>query len=132
MITRQLPMKKLTTIFIAITSLCSVLDARSEEIVGTGVGNRSCAEFAKLYRNTATPNIIENIFFSWAQGYMAGWNVALSDVQKELTIDLSTLKTDEQKKYLRDFCDKHPLKNYMDGVMELMSQIKYLNAKKSH
>ena len=125
-------MKKLIAIVIAATLSCLVWVARAEEIAGTGVGNRTCADFAKNYRNTATPIIIENIFFSWAQGFMAGWNVALSDVQKELTVDLSALKTDEQKKYLRDFCDKHPLKNYMDGVMGLMSQIKVLKAKKSH
>jgi hypothetical protein len=105
-------------------------NAASDEIAGTGVGTRSCADFAKLFRTTATPTIIENVFFSWAQGYMAGWNVALSDTQKELTIDLSAMNTDAQKKYLRDYCDAHPLKNYMDGVVELMARIKHLNAKK--
>jgi hypothetical protein len=122
-------MKKLAVIATIIMLGCgSVL---GEEIVGTGVGNHSCAQFAKFYRTNPSPTVTELTFFSWAQGFMTGWNVGLSG-QKDFTINLSDMKVEDQKKYLRDYCDKHPLKNYMDGVTALMAQIKYLNAKNSN
>jgi hypothetical protein len=85
--------------------------AASEEIAGTGVGNHSCAQFAKFYRNDAKPTVVELTFFSWAQGFMTGWNVAMSDEKGRVDVDLSAMRPDDQKKFLRDYCDKHPLKN---------------------
>ena len=122
-------MKKL--VIIATITTLGFGSASSEEIAGTGVGNQSCGQFAKSYRSNPSPTVVELTFFSWAQGFMTGWNVGLSD-QKDLKIDLSAMRMQEQKKYLRDYCDKHPLKNYMDGVVELMGHIKSLNVKNSN
>jgi hypothetical protein len=77
--------------------------------------------------STATIPLWKQFFFSWAQGFMTGWNVATDD---ENLIDLLGMKAQDQKTYLRDYCDKHPLKNYLDGVVALMKQIRFLNARK--
>jgi hypothetical protein len=123
-------MSKLARMTVTVTALWFG-NAAGEEIAGTGVGNHSCAQFAKFYRTDPSPTITELIFFSWAQGFMTGWNVAQSD-QKDLKVNLSAMKPEEQKKYLRDYCDKHPLKNYVDGVVALIQQIRNLNARNSN
>ncbi len=99
--------------------------ARSEEIAGIGLGNYTCAQFAKAYRVSGGSDAVETSFFIWAQGFMTGWNIAVGD-QKVFRIDLSAMKYDAQKKFVRDYCDKHPLKTYLEAVMALQAQMKYL------
>jgi len=101
--------------------------AAGEEIALTGVGTSSCSEVVQYY-SKANPAGVELVFFSWAQGFMAGWNVGLAD-QKDLKIDLSMMNDDDQKKYLREYCDQHPMKKYVDGVVALMGQIKHARTK---
>ena len=101
--------------------------AAGEEIALTGVGTSSCSEVEQYY-SKANPAGVELVFFSWAQGFMAGWNVGLAD-QKDLKIDLSMMNDDDQKKYLREYCDQHPMKKYVDGVVALMGQIKHARTK---
>jgi hypothetical protein len=101
--------------------------AIGEEMALTGVGTSSCSEVLRYY-SKANPAGVELVFFSWAQGFMAGWNVGLAD-QKDLKIDLSMMNDDDQKKYLREYCDQHPMKKYVDGVVALMGQIKHARTK---
>jgi hypothetical protein len=123
-------MSKLASITMTITVLWFV-SAAAEELMGAGAGYQSCAQFTKFYRNNANPTVIESAFFSWAQGFMSGWNGAMRD-DKVLKVDLSAMTVAEQKKYLRDYCDKQPLKTYLEGVMALMAQMRYLNARTSN
>jgi hypothetical protein len=101
--------------------------AASEEIALTGVGTSSCSEVVRYY-SKANPAGVELVFFSWAQGFMAGWNVGLVD-QQNLKIDLSLMNDDDQKRYLRQYCEQHPLKMYVDGVVALMGQMKHPRTK---
>jgi len=39
-----------------------------------GAGSQSCAQFAKAY--SANPTFAENAYFTWAQGFMTGFNLA--------------------------------------------------------
>jgi hypothetical protein len=79
-----------------------------------GVGSVSCAEFAKMYQGN--PENAELVFFSWAQGFMSGLNMAAMASQTR-TRDLAGITID-QKRALRTYCANNPIKNYMDGVIE--------------
>jgi hypothetical protein len=36
-----------------------------------GLGSQTCATFAKAYQNAAIPEEMENVYFTWAQGYLS-------------------------------------------------------------
>jgi hypothetical protein len=84
-----------------------------------GVGSLSCAEFAKMYQGA--PENAELVFFSWAQGFMSGLNMAAMANQTR-TRDLAGIMVD-QKRALRTYCANNPLKNYMDGVIEYYGKL---------
>jgi hypothetical protein len=86
-----------------------------------GVGSVSCAEFAKMYQGD--PDNAELVFFSWAQGFMSGLNMAAMASQKQ-TRDLAGIAVD-QKRALRSYCANNPLKNYMDGVIEFYGRLNF-------
>ena len=111
---------------IATTAIAQSRKATDENRLGNGAGFQSCAQFAK---NFATSPSVENVYFSWAQGFMTGWNIALGK-QEAVVVDLSAMTIDVQKKWLRDYCDKYPLKNYLDGVSDLMARMAYLKPPK--
>jgi hypothetical protein len=67
------------------------------------VGSVNCAEFAKMYH----PDNAELVFFSWAQGFMSGLNMAAMASQKQ-TRDLAGIAVD-QKRALRSYCANNPL-----------------------
>jgi hypothetical protein len=70
----------------------------------------------------ADPDDTEQAFYSWALGFMSGWNVANS-VAKEPMHNLSSTPTPAQESYLRTYCDQHPLQSYMQGVMALFGTL---------
>ena len=82
-----------------------------------GFGARSCAVFANDLKET---NMIEAVYFTWAQGYMTGLNMGLLAIGNETT-DLLPLgfDTDRQQGFIRRFCDQHPLKSYSEAVDDL-------------
>lgn len=84
--------------------------------IGAGVGVRTCAQFAKDYQND--PLNSEAVYNNWGLGFMSGMNVAL-DVLDKPRRDLSSMSFEAKKAYMRSFCDRNPLKNYMDGVLEM-------------
>lgn len=97
----------------------------AEPHFSAGVGVATCAEFARLY--SQQPDVAERIFFSWASGYMTGWNGASGD--RILQIDLSVWNADAQRSHIRNYCDAHPLKMYHSAVNDLMNAMKYADAK---
>ncbi|WP_168202931.1 hypothetical protein [Tardiphaga sp. vice352] len=38
-------------------------------------------------------------------------------------------KIDDQKRTLRNFCADNPLRNYMDGVLDLFGKLRFLDGK---
>jgi len=86
-----------------------------------GLGATSCGSFAKMYQGD--PDNTESMFFMWAQGFMSSWNMSVMAAKKtprELAGPLV-----DQKRALRTFCAENPLKNYMDGVLELYGNLPY-------
>jgi hypothetical protein len=82
-----------------------------------GVGLGSCAEYAELYQKS--PEAIDNMYYSWAQGFISGVNAGL---EKDF-FDLNALTTDQMKRFIRQYCDAHPLASYRNAVGELMNSL---------
>jgi len=77
-------------------------------------------EFAQQYR--ADPNSTMALYFGWAQGFMSSTNL-LKKALKQRQRDLSGLSTGEQADRLRMFCDKRPLANFGDAVLQLFYEL---------
>jgi hypothetical protein len=86
---------------------------------GGGVGIFPCSELTKALEN---PNM-EAVFFTWAQGFLTGWNLGTPD-ETGLSVDMSGLDRDEQKQFMRDYCEANPTKRYLEGVIALMSRLR--------
>lgn len=71
-----------------------------------GAGSISCAEYGKEYQRD--PAETNNLFFSWAQGFWSGMNVAQSGANKKMR-NLAGLTISDQLDRLRLFCDQRPL-----------------------
>jgi hypothetical protein len=87
---------------------------------GSGIGNTSCAQFAELYREA--PDDTETLYYSWAQGVMSGLNVSLRGARADLLPH--NFDADDQKAYMRRFCDKRPSAFYIDAVMDLYATLR--------
>lgn len=88
-----------------------------------GMGHAPCGEFAKAYQGD--PETVELAFYSWAQGYMSGLNiVALANQGRSGTTDLGAMPVEKQRSFLRSYCDKHPLADYMQAVHELFKTMR--------
>jgi hypothetical protein len=109
-------------ILIGLSVVCiSVANAQEPSNVVAGIGVTTCAEFAERYREN--PDSAESRYFSWATGYMTGWNVA-SFGQKVPVVFLTAMTEDEQKSFLRRFCDQNPQKQYFRAVSTLLGELK--------
>jgi hypothetical protein len=83
-----------------------------------GIGVATCGEFAQDYRRN--PSQAEIDYFNWAQGYMSGANVR-GDFNLEH--NLSAWFLDQQREFLRRYCNEHPLANYYSAVIELYGSL---------
>jgi hypothetical protein len=83
------------------------------EFATLGPGSLSCSRFAAAYRDN--PETMDNLFYAWAEGFMSGANIAKRGTYR----DLAAMQVNDQKAYLRRYCDEHPLQDYLRAVMEL-------------
>ena len=88
-----------------------------------GMGTNSCSKFAEVYRES--PARWEILFFSWAQGFMSGLNFERIELGQYR--DMSAMPTGAQKNVIRVYCDRHPLGNYMDAVIDLYQRLPLMN-----
>jgi len=99
---------------LALLVWCSA-PARSEPMAMAGVGSVTCSKFAQDFRRSTDTEVV---YFTWAQGLMSGYNVSLL-VAKDNARDLLAKPLDEQKAYLRSYCDRHPLQDYYQAVLNM-------------
>ena len=79
-------------------------NACAEQFVETrGFGDVPCATYAEVYRKYQDE--IDSKYFSWAFGFISGINV----MQESFFVDLGAKTEDEMKRYLRQYCNAHPL-----------------------
>ena len=79
-----------------------------------GPGSVTCGKFAADYRQN--PDQVDNLFFSWAQGFMSGFNITETTGTYR---DMTAVPIDAQKKFILNYCDQHPSLEYAKAVMEL-------------
>jgi len=111
---------------VVFASLCFARYAAAEDATLMGLGTRTCGQFAADYRRE--PSVAEALYFSWALGYLSAFNLY---IDKVLSVDLAAMSVEEQQRYLREYCDKNPLKTYWEGVGALTVKLKYETARNS-
>jgi hypothetical protein len=104
--------------FAAITAIAA--PANAEPAAGQGVGTYTCAEAAKAVRKDRS---LDLLYFSWAQGWMTGWNLAQMNIAAP-TVDLTARSLDDQQAFIKSYCVLHPDGLYMDAVHQLYSAMK--------
>ena len=72
----------------------------------------------RIRRASAADASRELLYFSWAQGWMSGWNLAQMD-QKKPAQDLVSRPVDDQRSFLKTWCGLHPAELYMKAVYYL-------------
>ncbi len=95
------------------------LASGAEKAGWIGPGTVSCAEFGRAYRDD--PKNTENLFFSWALGFMSGLNTELLGRGET---DLNQLSIDKQKELVRSYCEKHPQAAYFAAVFDLYNRMR--------
>jgi hypothetical protein len=100
-----------TIIALAMILTATVANAQ-QQMVLRGFGASSCSEFAQAYRED--PTTVEGLYFTWAQGYMSGANVA-----GRVLRDLAGRSLENQEAHIRSYCDNHPLSSYAEAVLSL-------------
>jgi hypothetical protein len=114
----------------AIAALLISITTAKAEMVSSGPGTQACSEFAKSYQlgkrlqqvENIRFNVMEEIFFSWAHGYFTGLNTVPIMTKFGKPRKLKSIPVDQQQLFLRDYCDKHPQANYMEGVVVLYNK----------
>jgi len=90
--------------------------AAEPEGQGYGVGMNSCATFANLYK--AQPELTENIYYAWAEGFMSGMNFEATTLYQPAR-NLAGINMESAKIEIRAYCDAHPLLPYYGAVIAL-------------
>lgn len=103
-------------LFMAMAALLGRAEGADTEAAVSGIGAAKCSAFTKAFKES--PTLAENLYFSWAQGYMSGMNTALLMVKKPFR-DLSAQSADQQKLHIRNYCDKRPDSPFLDAVLNL-------------
>jgi hypothetical protein len=87
-----------------------------------GVGKASCAEFARLYKMDSDKT--EDLFFSWAQGFISGMEVYSEAFDKYEKLPAGTaLAIESTKGSIMTYCDKHPLLPYYMAVFDTYNHL---------
>jgi len=85
----------------------------------SGAGTMSCGEVMGALQQRPED---ENLFFSWAQGFMSGLN---TELLKRGETDLNGLPLDAQKQFIRSYCKEHPRAPYFGAVFKLFDQMRH-------
>jgi hypothetical protein len=115
-------MRVLVVVSTLLVMSIDVLRAEEAGVMGYGVG--ACAKFAQFYQKD--PDRTEDLFYAWALGFMTGLNTA-GEANKLPTRNLAAQPQREQKRFLRAWCNSHPLANYAEGVVELMKTLPHMS-----
>ena len=114
-------MKALISTSLVLVMFAGTAHAGQEVLKGAGV--RTCGQFATEYREN--PTLTEQLYFTWAQGFMTGLNVSTLLSGKGQWRDINARTVEDEEAYLRDYCDRHPLEEYEMGVLDLWSKLPF-------
>ncbi len=104
---------------VALAALCIWSQAWAAEKAGwQGAGTMLCSEFEQAISKHSED---ENLFFSWAQGFMSGLN---TDLLPHGGTDLNELPMQMQKQAIRSYCNDHPRASYFEAVFKLYNRMR--------
>lgn len=86
-----------------------------------GPGITTCTDFEKAYHDNRESN--ENLFYSWALGFMSGLNASVMLVGHGET-DLHELSEQAQKEFLRSTCKAQLRGTYVGAVFDLYNRMR--------
>ena len=86
-------------------------------MAGKGPGISPCSQ----YNATRGDEKEEHVFFSWAEGFLTGFNMQVKSAEM---VKLSALTGGQQLQFVRDFCDQHPDKRYVEAVLVLIQALR--------
>jgi hypothetical protein len=97
--------------------------AAAQTAAGQGVGTYTCAE---ALRDSRRDHNVELLYFSWAQGWMTGWNLAQMNANQR-SANLNARPLADQRAFIATYCGLHPEGLYMDAVHQLYESIRSTN-----
>jgi hypothetical protein len=113
-------------VFLVLTFASPVLAEESNVV--SGVGASSCGKFTNSYKeNTART---ETLYFSWAQGFMSSINFNRK-IQNGTPVDFGAMPSAAQLGWIRNYCQKNPMKTYLRAATELFLALEQAQKKKS-
>jgi hypothetical protein len=120
-------MERRLLVAIVVVSLSRIVGAivtasAADSGITYGVGANSCAEFTNEY--ATNPAAIENIYFSWAQGFISGLiacDVAAKVAQRRIEAGEASMNL--YKLRIRTYCNSHPASLYAEGVLKLYNSL---------
>jgi hypothetical protein len=98
--------------------------ATSVKMAGKGPGISPCSQ----YNESRSDEKEEQVFFSWAEGFLTGYNMQAKSAEM---VELSALTGGQQLQFVRDYCDQHPDKRYIEAVLALIQALRGSTASKS-
>lgn len=102
--------------------MSSAATAGSEDAAATGLGTRTCAEFAELSK--LNPDAAGIGLTAWMQGFMSGLNAAFLMMKRGAAdLGVQNFDVDYQKQLLASFCRENPSRSVVDGVLEVFLDI---------
>jgi hypothetical protein len=110
------------TLALALTLSLLSVSAQSiaaEQAAWSGSGTMACAEVTGAIQQHPED---ENLFFSWAQGFMSGLN---TDLLKHGETDPNGLPLEAQKQFVKSYCKEHPRSPYFEAVFKLFDKMRH-------
>ena len=97
--------------------------ATSVKMAGKGPGISPCSQ----YNASRGDEKEEHVFFSWAEGFLTGYNMQAKSAEM---VELSALTGGQQLQFVRDYCDQHPDRRYIEAVLALIQALRSSAASK--
>ena len=93
----------------------------TKQFAAMGFGTSTCTQFANQYKSD--PQWAETNYFTWAQGFMSGWNMA-QVAAKQPTVNLAAMSAAMQQQDIRSYCDQHPLASFIHATLNLLATLR--------
>jgi hypothetical protein len=112
-------MKLICSIALALGLLIQPTSSRPDVVI-SGTGSVSCGKIAEDYRKL--PADVEIWMMHWAQGFMSGANLNQWTSNGQYR-DLQAMTLEAQEQSLRNYCDEHPMAEFVKAVLDLYGKL---------
>jgi hypothetical protein len=105
---------------IALVFLATTASAQDRQGGMMGAGSAACSEYTQQY--ASEPDTANNVYYSWAQGYMSGQNIERSSQKKPMR-NLAALPIATQLDFLRRYCLQSPTSLFAVAAQNLFNAL---------